>query len=155
MSIRRSSRGRRARVCALQMLYQWEVSKEPPERVKETYWQQVNVKSPQREFADELFEKAAAEVAEVDALIRARARRWRVERLAAVDRNLLRLAITEFRHYPQTPPAVVINEALEIAKLFSGDESLEFINGVLDSVRKDLAGEREELVPDTMKESKS
>lgn len=145
MSIRRSSRGRRARVCALQMLYQWEVSKESPERVKETYWRQVNVKSPQREFADELFDQATAGVAELDALIRAHARRWRVERLAAVDRNLLRLAITEFRHYPGTPAAVVINEALEIAKLFSGDESLEFLNGVLDSVRKELMGEREEL----------
>ncbi len=145
MSIRRSSRTRRARVCALQMLYQWEVSKEPPERVKEIYWRQVNVKSPQREFADELFDKATAGVAELDALIRAHARRWRVERLAAVDRNLLRLAISEFRHYPQTPPAVVINEALEVAKLFSGDESLEFLNGVLDSVRKALSTQHSAL----------
>ena len=137
MSIRRSSRSRRSRVCALQMLYQWEVSKEPPAGVKETYWRQVNVKGPQREFADELFDAATAEVAELDAIIRAHTRRWRLERLAAVDRNLLRLALTEFRHHPQTPPAVVINEALEIAKLFSGDESLEFLNGVLDSVRKE------------------
>ncbi len=140
MSIRRSSRSRRARVCALQMLYQWEMSKEPPAQVKESYWRHVNVRAPQRDYADELFEAAAAEVAELDALIGAHTRRWRVERLAAVDRNLLRLAITEFRHHPQTPPAVVINEALEIAKLFSSDESLDFLNGVLDSVRKELAG---------------
>lgn len=139
MSIRRSSRGRRSRVCALQMLYQWEIGKESPDRVKESYWKQVNVNVPQREYANELFDAATSEVAELDRLIREHARRWRVERLAAVDRNLLRLAITEFRHSSHVPPAVVINEALEIAKLFSGDKSLEFINGILDSVRKELA----------------
>ncbi len=145
MSFHSSSRARKARVCALQMLYQREVTKDSPDHVKETYWKEVNVQAPQREFADELFDKASAELPEVDALIRAHARRWKVERMAAVDRNLLRLAITEFRHYPETPPAVVINEALEIAKLFSGDDSLEFLNGVLDSVRKELEARREEV----------
>ena len=140
MSIRRSSRGRRARVCALQMLYQWELSKQPPERVKETYWGEVNVKSPQREYANRLFEETAAGVKELDAAIGAHTRRWRVERLAVVDRNLLRLAITELRRHPETPPAVVFNEALEIAKLFCGEDSREFVNGVLDSVWKELVG---------------
>ena len=140
MSLRRSSRARRARVCALQMLYQWEVGKEPPERVKEIYWREVSAKSP-REYADLLFDAATADVKELDAIIAQHARRWKVTRLAAVDRNLLRLAITEFRSSPETPPAVVINEALEIAKVFSGEGSLEFLNGVLDSVLKEQKAE--------------
>lgn len=135
MSLRRSSRARRARVCALQMLYQWEVGKEQPERVKEIYWREVSAKSP-REYADQLFDAATAQVKELDAIIAQHAKRWKVPRLAAVDRNLLRLAITEFRNSPETPPAVVINEALEIAKVFSGEGSLKFLNGVLDSVLK-------------------
>ena len=136
MSLRRSSRARRARVCALQMLYQWEVGKEPPERVKEIYWREVSAKSP-REYADQLFDAATAQAKELDAIIARHARRWKVPRLAAVDRNLLRLSITEFRNSPDTPPAVVINEALEIAKVFSGEGSIEFLNGVLDSVLKE------------------
>ena len=140
MSIHSGSRGRKARVCALQMLYQWEMSREAPERVKEIYWKQVNAKSPQRELANRLFDAATAEARELDALIRAHTLNWRVERLAAVDRNLLRLAITELRHHPESPGPVVINETLEIAKIFSGEESAEFLNGVLDSVWKELVG---------------
>ena len=140
MSLRRSSRARRARVCALQMLYQWEVGKEQPERVKELYWREVSAKSP-REYADQLFDAATAQVKELDAIIARHSKRWKVPRLAAVDRNLLRLAITEFRNSLETPPAVVINEALEIAKVFSGEGSLEFLNGVLDSVLKEQKAE--------------
>ncbi len=140
MSIHSGSRGRKARVCALQMLYQWEMSKEAPERVKQIYWKQVNVTSPQRDFANELFDAAAAGARELDTLIRAHTPNWRVERLAAVDRNLLRLAITELRCHPETPGPVVINETLEIAKIFSGEDSVEFLNGVLDSIWKELVG---------------
>jgi N utilization substance protein B len=77
-------------------------------------------------------------VAEIDKLIEGHAEHWRMERMAAVDRNLLRAGVAEFLGYPETPRAVVINEALEIARKFSSLESVQFVNGVLDSVAKDL-----------------
>ena len=131
----RASQNRKARICALQMMYQWEVSRDSPERVKEMYWREVRARTP-REYANKLFDAATAECAELDALIARFARHWKVDRLASVDRNLLRLAITEFRH-SDFPPPVVINETLDIARLFSGDESHEFLNGVLDAIAKE------------------
>ena len=76
--------------------------------------------------------------AEIDKLIEGHAEHWRMDRMAAVDRNLLRAGVAEFLGYPETPKAVVINEALEIARKFSSLESVQFVNGVLDSVAKDL-----------------
>ncbi len=76
--------------------------------------------------------------AEIDKLIELHAEHWRMERMAAVDRNLLRAGVAEFLGYPETPRAVVINEALEIARKFSSLESVQFVNGVLDSVAKNL-----------------
>jgi len=75
---------------------------------------------------------------EIDTLIEKHAEHWRMERMAAVDRNLLRAAVAELLAYPETPKAVVINEALEIARKFSSPESVHFVNGVLDSVGKEL-----------------
>ena len=91
-----------------------------------------------RGFADDLFRVAIDRVAEIDGLIEKHAEHWRMERMAAVDRNLLRAAVAEFLAYPETPRAVVINEALEIARKFSSPESVHFVNGVLDSVGKEL-----------------
>ena len=76
------------------------------------------------------------EVSALDPLIAEHAEHWRLERMAAIDRNILRLALYEILHYPETPAAVAINEALEIARRFSGEESVEFVNGVLDAIRK-------------------
>jgi N utilization substance protein B len=91
-----------------------------------------------RGFADDLFRVATDRGAEIDKLIEGHAEHWRMERMAAVDRNLLRAGVAEFLGYPETPRAVVINEALEIARKFSSLESVQFVNGVLDSVAKDL-----------------
>jgi transcription antitermination protein NusB len=91
-----------------------------------------------RGFAEDLFRVATDRVAEIDKLIEGHAEHWRMERMAAVDRNLLRAGVAEFLGYPETPRAVVINEALEIARKFSSLESVQFVNGVLDSVAKDL-----------------
>jgi N utilization substance protein B len=96
-----------------------------------------------RGFADDLFRVATDRVSEIDGLIEKHAEHWRMERMAAVDRNLLRAAVAELLAYPETPRAVVINEALEIARRFSSPESVHFVNGVLDSVGKELeAGSR-------------
>src|SRR5437016_2586334 len=108
------SQARKSRVCALQMMYQWEVARDDPARVKELYWKEVRSAAP-REYADKLFDAATSETADLDATISRFAKRWKVERMTAVDRNLLRLAVTEFRHCPEVPRPVVINEAIEIA----------------------------------------
>jgi transcription antitermination protein NusB len=135
MTGHRSSRVRKSRICALQMLYQWDIGKETPELVKQVYWREVNAQAP-REYADLLFDATTREAEQLDAIITRNLKRWKVTRLTTVDRNLLRLAITEFRHSPETPGPLVINEALEVARLFSGEGSIEFLNGVLDSVYK-------------------
>src|SRR5580693_6138226 len=89
-------------------------------------------------IADGLLRVATDRVSEIDGLIEKHAEHWRMERMAAVDRNLLRAAVAELLAYPETPRAVVINEALEIARKFSSPESVHFVNGVLDSVGKEL-----------------
>ncbi len=93
-------------------------------------------------FAEDLFRVATDRAGEIDGLIEGHAQHWRMERMAAVDRNLMRAAVAELLGFPDTPRAVVINEALEIARKFSSPESVQFINGVLDSVGKQLEGSR-------------
>jgi len=89
-------------------------------------------------FAEDLFRVATDRATEINGLIEGHAQHWRMERMAAVDRNLLRAAVAELLVYPETPRAVVINEALEIARKFSSPESVHFVNGVLDSIGKEL-----------------
>lgn len=121
------------------MLFQADMGKQEPETVRKTFWaERANVDKESRGFAEDLFRVACEKSAEVDRLIEKHTQHWRMERMAAVDRNILREAVAEFLGYPQTPRAVVINEALEIARKFSTPESVTFINGVLDSVGKEL-----------------
>ena len=124
------------------MLFQWDIGKDSPEMVIELFWgnrerdPEHPEDEPLRSFANDLFMGTAASVKEVDSTIRQHAEHWRLERMAAVDRNILRLAIYEILHCPETPPVVIINEALEIARKFGEEESVAFINGLLDSIRK-------------------
>lgn len=127
---------RKSRELALQMLFQWEQGQHPPAHVVASFLKTRNVQADVKEFARALFEGAVNEVAELDRLVRQHAEHWRLERMAAVDRNILRLALYELLHHPETPPAAVINEALEIARRFSDKDSVEFVNGVLDAIRK-------------------
>jgi transcription antitermination protein NusB len=131
---------RKARECALQMLFQWDLAKDSPENVKQLFWSNTRWIADEtlRNFANSLFQGAAGAVAEIDRLIRAHAENWRLERMPAVDRNILRLGVYELVHCPDTPPVAVINEALEIARRFSSEESVQFINGLLDAIRKEL-----------------
>lgn len=134
---------RKARECALQMLFQWDLGKQMPEEVKATYWQDRKVEASVRQFAEGLFDGVVADAREIDELLRWHSEHWRLERMATVDRNILALAVHELRAYPETPRAVIINEALEIAKKFSTPDSVQFINGVLDGVRKALEAKQE------------
>ena len=130
---------RKARELALQMLFQADVAKQAPDDVRKTFWsERGQVESDVRGFADDLFRVATDRSAEIDKLIEAHADHWRVERMAAVDRNILRSGVAEFLGFSDTPKPVVINEALEIARKFSSPESVNFLNGVLDSVARKL-----------------
>ncbi|NWG13187.1 MAG: transcription antitermination factor NusB [Acidobacteria bacterium] len=129
---------RTARECALQMLYQRDIGGQEREEILDSYWRTHAYPEKVREFANHLFEGCLARLAEIDRLIQSRAKNWRLRRMAAVDRNILRLAVFELTSEDRTPSTVVINEALEIAKKFSTHESAQFVNGVLDSIRKDL-----------------
>ena len=127
---------RRARECALQLLYQWEGERSAPSSLLPEFWKSREEDAGTRKFAEQLFLGAAAAAEKLDALIAAHSEHWRLERMAAIDRNLLRLAVYEMRTRTDVSPAVVINEALEIARRFSSADSVKFINGVLDAIRK-------------------
>lgn len=130
---------RKSRELVLQMLFQADMGKQTVDQVQRTFWAEHDGTSAEvRGFADDLFRVATDRGAEIDELIEGHAEHWRMERMAAVDRNLLRAAVAELMAYPETPRAVVINEALEIARKFSSPESVQFVNGVLDSVGKEL-----------------
>lgn len=126
------------------MLFQADMGKQDPDQVRQTFWRERrDVGAEVQSFAEDLFRVATARAAEIDALIEGHAEHWRMERMAAVDRNLMRAAVAELLAFPNTPRAVVINEALEIARKFSSPESVQFINGVLDSVGKELESGRD------------
>jgi N utilization substance protein B len=121
------------------MLFQADMGKQSPELVRQSFWaQRQDVDEEVRGFAEDLFRVANDRLEEIDGLIGKHAQHWKMERMAAVDRNVLRGAVAEFLGYPKTPRAVVINEAIEIARRFSSPESVTFINGVLDSVGKEI-----------------
>ena len=121
----------------LQMLFQCDMGKQPAERVQRNFWQQrEGVEAEARGYAEDLFRAATGRAAEIDALIQDHAAHWKLERMAAVDRNILRAAVAEFLAVPEVPRPIVINEALEIARRYSSPESVHFINGVLDSISK-------------------
>jgi N utilization substance protein B len=132
----------RAREAAVQMLYQWEVAQSDVEEVLRTFWT-ANLPGAEgateetKAFAEQLVRMTVGNLSKIDPLIAETAENWRLSRMAALDRLILRLAIGEFLH-GETPRNVVINEALELAKTFSGDESAKFINGILDAVKKKL-----------------
>ena len=130
---------RKSRELALQMLFQADMGKQAPEEVRQTFWGGRNaVDADERGFAEDLFRVAAERSAEIDKRIAQHTEHWRMERMAAVDRNILRAAVAELLAFPDTPRAVIINEALEIARKFSSPESVQFINGVLDSVGREM-----------------
>ena len=136
---------RRAREAALQMLYQSEVGRAGAYEAIATYWPAHDsghdVPEALREFANGLVRGTLERVTEIDAILTAHAQNWRVERMAVIDRLILRLAVYEFLAEANTPPRVVINEALELARSYSGEEAVAFVNGVLDAVRKELKRE--------------
>jgi transcription antitermination protein NusB len=124
----------------LQMLFAADVSQTQPDELVKTYWSELgeaDIDDAAREFATRLATGTLAHTVELDERIRLRAEHWRIARMAIVDRNILRLAVYEFLFEP-TPRTVAINEALEIARRFSTYEATQFINGILDAIKRDL-----------------
>jgi N utilization substance protein B len=128
---------RKAREFALQMLFEWDVTRQKASRVEQHFWKSARAADSTRKFANQLFEGAIAEAEPNDKLVQKLSENWKLDRLAAVDRSILRLAINELL-FCTAPPRVVIDEALELAKKFSSADSASFLNGVLDAAYKSL-----------------
>jgi N utilization substance protein B len=135
MSSRRRSRQR-----ALQVLFLWDARRQSVDDVLDAYYDTLfSEEQPGRDpFVSELVQGTIQHLAEVDERISRHAEHWRMERMPAVDRNILRLSVFEMTHLG-TPAAVAIDEALELARKFSNEESVQFVNGVLDAVHRELA----------------
>jgi N utilization substance protein B len=139
-AVKSSSTRHKAREAALQMLFAADLYKHDPLQLTGDYWNEFGdtaVDTRTREFSDKLVHGTLANLSAIDDRIKTRAEHWRIERMAIVDRNVLRLAVYEFL-YEDTPDTVVINEALEIARRFSTYEATQFINGILDAIKHDL-----------------
>jgi len=127
------------------MLFQYDVARPSVDELVRTYWgEMAEAADDVREFATELAVGAITYLSEIDDRIRQRTEHWRISRMAVVDRNLLRLAVYEFLYQPNTPKTVAINEALEIARRFSTHEATQFINGILDAIKRDMEAQIEQ-----------
>jgi N utilization substance protein B len=131
---------RQAREAALRVLYFWEVGRASADEALDAFFAEHDPEAPPavRAFTAQLVRGTTAQVGALDALIARHAEHWRIDRLAIVDRLILRMAAWELLHVPDTPPAVVLNEAVELARTFGSDDSPRFVNGVLDAVRRAL-----------------
>jgi N utilization substance protein B len=135
----RASGRRKSRELAMQMLFQADMGRQAPDEVRATFWKSGDpVDADVRGFAEDLFRAAVAHHEEIDKLIVEHSTNWRLERMSGVDRNLLRMAVGEMLAFKGTPFPIVINEALEIGRRYSGAESINFLNGVLDSIARSL-----------------
>jgi transcription antitermination protein NusB len=131
---------RKARICALQMLFQYDISRPRVDELASIYWAAFgeDLGDVAQDFSNKLALGTISHLDQIDDLIKRRAEHWRISRMAVVDRNILRLAIYEFLYESDTPKTVVINEALEIARRFSTFEATQFINGILDAIKRDI-----------------
>jgi len=134
---------RKARELALQMLYQHDMSGNPPDTIVATFEDLQKSKPNTREFATRIFKGTVENIGKIDDMIVAQADNWRIERMAVVDRNIIRMSIYEFLHENDTPKLVIIDEAIEIAKRFGTQKSSQFINGILDGILKRYNLDRE------------
>lgn len=121
----------------MQMLFQWDISEQDPAKLEAKFWRAAKAAENTRAFANRLFEGAAKEVPALDEIITKHSENWRLDRISAIDRAILRLAVYEMRG-TDTPRKVILNEAVELAKKFSSAESGAFVNGVLDAILKSL-----------------
>jgi len=135
---------RKSRELAMQMLYQADIGRQGPDDVQATFWKAGDPVEPEvRSFAEDIFRVAVARQEEIDALIAGHSSHWRIDRMPAVDRNLLRMAVAELLGVKSTPFPVVINEALEIGRRYCASESINFLNGILDSIARSVIASKQ------------
>lgn len=134
---------RKARECALQILFQLEFNAADPGSLVKVYWEHQRASREVREYGTWIVERILEHGETIDRTIQAASKNWRLARMAVVDRNILRIAVGELLYAPSLVPAIVMDEAIEIAKRYSGEESAVFVNGVLDAVVRRLAGTTE------------
>lgn len=130
----------KARECAVQMLYQWDLTREPMDRVVGLFWKMRSSTEETKGRAERLARGAQGVVGSLDEAITTASTNWRFERIAAVDRNILRIGAYELMKEPETPASVIIDEAVEMAKRFGEADSPSFVNGVLDAIRGAVRG---------------
>jgi N utilization substance protein B len=134
---------RKSRELTMQMLFQGDLGKQSPDEVRRLFWpSRDDVDAETRGFAEDLYRIATSRQVEIDELIETHAQNWRIERMPVVDRNLIRAAVAEMLGFPNTPAAIVINESLEVGRLYAAPESIHFLNGVLDAIARDLLKKR-------------
>jgi N utilization substance protein B len=138
---------RKARECAIQCLYQWDMTGSDVGTLLEGYWEAHPSSSEVAEFTEHLVRGTLAHVAEIDPLIGAQAEHWRVDRIGKVERSILRLGAYELLYEPDTPQAVVIDEAIEISKRYCGPDAGHFVNGVLDGIREKIGSSESDAAP--------
>ncbi|MFH2138885.1 MAG: transcription antitermination factor NusB [Candidatus Omnitrophota bacterium] len=126
----------KARECALQILYAVDIRNEETQKVKENYWLGNTEDIDVKQFSGGLVDGTMEHLTEIDKLISKHTDNWRIERMAVIDRNIIRMATYELLFMADIPPKVSINEAVELAKKFGDDESGRFVNGVLDKINK-------------------
>ena len=124
----------------MQMLFQWDISEQEPAKLEGKFWRSAKAAENTRAFANRLFEGTVREAKALDELIAKHSENWRVERISAIDRAILRLALFELRE-KSTPAKVVLNEAVELAKKFSSEDARSYVNGILDAVLKTLGAD--------------
>jgi N utilization substance protein B len=142
-------RRRKARESALQILFQLEFNKPQIDKVVDQFWKEKKASEEIRDYSNWIVKGIVSHQDKIDNLIQSLSNHWRLSRMAHVDRNILRIAVFEFLYEKDTAPAVIINEAIEIAKKYSSDEAAAFVNGILDAVKKKL-----ETRKDSSKEGK-
>jgi N utilization substance protein B len=128
-------RRRKARESALQILFQSEFDSSTPDVILQQFWQDRKASPEERRYCEQLVKGIRTHRTRIDAVIQSVSENWRVARMLMVDRNILRIAVYELFWGERLAPGIVINEAVEIAKKFSGDRSATFINGILDALR--------------------
>lgn len=138
-------RRRKAREETLRILYRLEFDTGPLEETLDQYWKSKKAALSTREYSTWLTNGVISHRQKIDTIIQSASEHWRVSRMAVIDRNILRMAVFELLYEENVEPAVIINEAIEIAKMYSGNEAATFVNGILDAVRKELADIKKSL----------
>jgi transcription antitermination protein NusB len=133
-----SSLRTKSREFAMQMLFQWDMSRQEPKKLEVKFWRAAKASDTTQAFANQLFEGASKDADALDALIVEHAKNWKLERMAIIDRAVLRLAIFELRT-GETPAKVILNEAVDLAKKYSSEDAGSFVNGILDAIHKGMA----------------